>query len=185
MSSRSDSAILAALGFVLLALSASTATAHLKLLVPMPRSSDDPNVQSQIDIGYIYSSPPCGDLSDIPVGEPTARLIAGSDAVISVEIHQQHASQVIQLFLSYDDETFSELTSPSAPIAGAVNYPDGGFVAPPRGTTHLAVALPQQTSQRATLRAWDNYAFFSCSDVEVVSTLVFEDGFEAGDLGKW
>jgi hypothetical protein len=157
----------------------------MKLMFPSPRTSSNPAVQSQIENGYIFQNPPCGDPGQIPIGAPSARFLADTDTVIAVDIQQQHGGQAIQLFISYDDDTFTELAAPSAPVPGATSYETGGVTAPPLGTSTIAVALPAQTASRATLRAWDNYAFFSCADVELVPALVFDDGFEDGSLDGW
>ena len=156
--------------------------AHMRLDYPPPRTSGDPGVQQNIDDGYLYTSPPCGDNSLIPVGAPTASFSAGSNVVMITDILQTHGGQKLQLFVSYDDVTFIELEAATEILPNSIPYPAGGLVSPPTGKTRLAVRLPDQAAQRATLRAWDNYAFFMCADVELLTNGtddVFLDGFES------
>lgn len=154
----------------------------MRLDYPAPRTSGDPTVQQNIDNGYLFTSPPCGDNRLIPVGAPTASFIAGSNVVMIADILQTHGGQILQLFVSYDDETFTELEAATEILPNSIPYPAGGLLSPPSGKSRLAVRLPAQAAQRVTVRGWDNYAFFMCADVELRTNDtddVFHDSFES------
>lgn len=161
--------------------STSPLLAHMRLVYPEPRTSTDPVVQQNIENGYIFRTPPCGDLEDIPVGPVSASFPAGSNIVVVMDILQTHAGQSIQIFVSYDDENFTELEPATESLPDSTPYPTGGLINPPMGMSSLAVQLPHQAAQRVTLRAFDNYAFFMCADIELQGNNqedVFNDGFE-------
>jgi len=165
-----------------MALTVSPLQAHMRLDYPLPRTSGDPKVQQNIDNGYLFTSPPCGDNSLIPVGAPTASFPAGTNVVMIVDILQTHGGQKLQLFVSHDDEMFTELEPATEILPDSIPYPAGGLVSPPSGKSRLAVRLPVQAAQRVTVRAWDNYAFFMCADVELRTNDtddVFDDSFES------
>jgi hypothetical protein len=161
--------------------SASPLLAHMRLVYPEPRTSTDPIVQKNIQNGYIFRTPPCGDPDDIPVGPVSASFPAGSNLVVVIDILQTHVNQSVQVFVSYDDENFTELETATESLPDSTPYPIGGLIDPPMGLSSLAVQLPDQSAQRVTLRAFDNYAFFMCADIELQGNRqdeVFNDGFE-------
>ena len=98
-----------------------------------------------------------------------------------VDILQTHSAQSLQIFVSYDDENFTELEPATESLPDSIPYPTGGLIDPPAGMSSLAVHLPGQAAQRVTLRAFDNYAFFMCADIELQEnnqTEIFNNSFE-------
>ena len=161
--------------------SSSPLLAHMRLVYPQPRTSTNPTVQQNIQEGYIFKTAPCGNLDDIPVGPVSTSFPAGSNLVVVVDILQTHGTQSIQIFVSYDDENFTELEPATESLPDSIPYPTGGLTNPPAGMSSLAVHLPDQAAQRVTLRAIDNYAFFMCADIELQSSdqaEIFNNGFE-------
>ena len=161
--------------------SSSPLLAHMRLVYPQPRTSTNPTVQQNIQEGYIFNTPPCGNLDDIPVGPVSASFPAGSNLVVVVDILQTHSAQSIQIFVSYDDKNFTELEPATESLPDSIPYPSGGLIDPPGGVSSLAVHLPDQAAQRVTLRAFDNYAFFMCADIELQGNdqaEIFNNGFE-------
>lgn len=161
--------------------SSASVQAHMRLVYPQPRTSTNPAVQQNIADGYIFKTPPCGNLDDIPVGPVSATFPAGSNLVVEIDILQTHRAQSLQIFISYDDENFTELEPATESLPDSIPYPTGGLIGPPMGTSSLAVRLPDQAAQRVTLRAFDNYAFFMCADIELQGNdqvEIFKNGFE-------
>ncbi len=158
---------------------------HMKLVLPVPRSSPDPDTQDLLDSGGLEESPPCGDTTLIPPGAPTAVWEAGSEVEVRVDNIVEHSGVRFEILVSFDGEqTFHEALEPASSLPGTMPYVLGGVPAQGQGLHRITIRLPPLGSSAATVRVFDNFAYFSCADVAILPEIMFQSSFEDG-LIEW
>ncbi len=170
---------------LILAIISAPLHAHSRLSMPAARTSTDAMTQAILDGGGLDFDAPCGENSDIPPGQPTARWRAGSDQTVTVDHQIFHGDERYQFYVSADGGVnFEEVSAPQTTDDTSIPYQTGGVQASDTGAVALRIGLPP-TAGVVVLRYTDG-EYFSCADIELTATTpLLSDAFESGDTQAW